>query len=200
MQKSVVAVVKTRPKTVLSDYQKACELAGLSKALNKSRTTILKDNITWHLFYPGVNTTPWQLEGAILALKKSGFNDIVDVHNRTVVTNPYKGEKNNKYSEIYKKYNIPRKFNFKKEDMRWINYEPRNFKFLTLHKVFPEGVKIPDYFILNFRLSYNYNINDKIMIQPFIRINNVFDKLYYTQWGLPEPGRQFWAGISCEML
>jgi len=32
----------------------------------------------------------------------------------------------------------------------------------------------------------------------FARMNNIFDKLYYTQWSLPEAGRQFWGGITAE--
>lgn len=147
MSKSKVAILKTTPNTILKDYVKLCELAGISEALDNSTTTILKDNITWHYLYPGVNTTPWQLEGTILGLKEFGFNDIVDVHNNTVVTNPYKGEKLNKYVGVYDKYNIERKFNFKKEDMNWVEYKPKNHEFLALHKIFPEGVRIPDYFI-----------------------------------------------------
>jgi uncharacterized protein (DUF362 family) len=147
MNKAKVAILKTSPETVVDDYVRLCELAGMDKALDKSRTTILKDNITWHFLYPGVNTTPWQLEGTIKALKEMGFSDIVDVHNRTVVTNPFKGEEDNKYVGVYDKYNIPRKFNFKKEDMGWVPFEPKRHNFLALHKIFPEGVKIPDYFI-----------------------------------------------------
>ncbi len=147
MIKSKVAILKTSPDTIIDDYIRLCELANIEKAIDKTKTTIIKDNITWHLLYPGVNTTPWQLEGTILALKKFGFNDIVDVHNKTVVTNPYKGEKDNKYVGVYEKYNIPRKFNFKDEDMKWIVYNPKNHKFLALHRIFPDGVRIPDYFI-----------------------------------------------------
>ncbi len=145
MKKTKVAILRTKPESVVGDYVKLCELADISNALDSQKTTILKDNITWHYLYPGVNTTPWQLEGTIKALKKNGFSDIVDVHNNTVVTNPYKGEKLNKYIGVYKKYNIPRLFNFKKEDMKWIKYKPKH-KLLALHKIFPEGIRIPDYF------------------------------------------------------
>ena len=51
-----------------------CELAGMKPALDARHTTILKDNISWHYPFPGANTTPWQLEGTILALKKAGFD------------------------------------------------------------------------------------------------------------------------------
>lgn len=145
MAKATVAILRTKPETVVDDYRRLCELAGLRKALNDTTTTILKDNITWHNIFPGVNTTPWQLEGTISALKCYGFHDLVAVHNHTVVTMPEKGEEDLKFKPIYKKHNIPVLFNFKIEDMRWIEYRPK-FKTLALHKIFPEGIRIPDYF------------------------------------------------------
>ena len=71
--RSTVAVLRTQPETVLEDYQRLFELAGGSKALDPSATTILKDNISWHYPMPSANSTPWQLEGTILALRKNGF-------------------------------------------------------------------------------------------------------------------------------
>jgi len=55
----VVAVVSTTPKTVLDDVQRAMDMAGLKQSLDASKTTILKDNISWHFPFPGANTTPW---------------------------------------------------------------------------------------------------------------------------------------------
>ena len=63
-----VAVLKTRPETVLEDYRRLMKMAGVEQYLDKSRATILKNNISWHFPYPGANTTPWQLEGSILGL------------------------------------------------------------------------------------------------------------------------------------
>lgn len=146
MTKAKVAILRTKPETVLKDYRKLCQLAGMEKAMDKSTTTILKDNITWHNVYPGVNTTPWQLEGTILALKDAGFNDLAAVHNHTVVTIAEKGEEDLKFKPIYKKFAIPVLYNFKNEDMKWIEYQPK-FKTLALHHIFPNGIRIPDYFI-----------------------------------------------------
>jgi len=145
MAKARVAILRTQPETVVEDYIKVCEFGGMNDALNPEKTTILKDNISWHFLYPGSNTPPWQLEGVILALRKLGYKDLVDVHNNTVVTNPYKGRELNKLGKILEKYNIPEMYNFKKEDMKWIRYEPKH-KTLALHKVFPEGIFLPDYF------------------------------------------------------
>ena len=145
MTKATVAILRTTPETVIEDYQKLCELAGVHKALDNSAKTILKDNITWHNVFPGVNTTPWQLEGTILGLKNAGFNELTAVHNHTVVTLPEKGEEELKFKPIYEKFNIPVLFNFKEEDMKWVEYKPK-FKTLALHKIFPKGIRIPDYF------------------------------------------------------
>lgn len=145
MERSKVAVLKTRPETVVEDYRRLVKMAEPHKNMDPGITTILKDNITWHLLYPGVNTTPWQLEGTILGLKDCGFNDLVDVHNHTVVTDPHKGEKNLKYRPVYEKYKIPIKYNFLKTDMVWKAYEPKA-EMLVLPRIFPKGIPIPDYF------------------------------------------------------
>lgn len=146
MNKSTVAVLRTSTDTVLKDYSRLCELAGMDKALDTSSTTILKDNISWHLLYPGSNTTPWQLEGTIMALKGSGYDDVVSVHNKTVVTIADLGDRYNKFGPVFKKYSIPVKYNFKNEDMKWIRYNPDS-KMEVLDKIFPDGIYLPDYFM-----------------------------------------------------
>ena len=63
--KGKVAVVKTRPETILDDIDCVMELAGVEKALPKENTTGLKINISWQTWYPACSTTPWQIEGVI---------------------------------------------------------------------------------------------------------------------------------------
>jgi uncharacterized protein (DUF362 family) len=145
MDKSKVAVLKTSPKSVIEDYKKLMRMAEYDKFLQKGKTTILKDNISWHYHFPGANTTPWQLEAVIQCLKEDGYDDITCVQNKTVVTNAYKGEKLNKYVDIFKKYNIPVLYNFKDEDMKWVKYEPKA-KMHVLDRIFPKGIMVPDYF------------------------------------------------------
>ncbi len=141
----VVAVVKTSPATVLDDIQRAMEMADMRSALDPRSTTILKDNISWHFPFPGANTTPWQLEGTILGLRRAGFNDLVCVQNQTVVTDAFKGEDLNKYIPIFQKYGVPVKFNFKEEDMTWVEFKPRT-SLLVLDQIYPEGIRVPDFF------------------------------------------------------
>ncbi len=145
MAKSKVAVLKVKPETIISDIERLCELGGMSEALDKSATTILKDNISWHFPFPGANTTPWQLEGTTAALRKAGYSNVTCVQNKTVVTNAFKGEDLNNYLPLFKKHDIPVLYNFKEQDMKWVEYRPKA-KLHVLHDIFPEGIMIPDYF------------------------------------------------------
>jgi uncharacterized protein (DUF362 family) len=146
MAKAKVAVLRTRPETVIKDYQRLCELAGLKDALDPSVPTILKDNITWHLVFPGVNTTPWQLEGTIRALQDAGHKDLVAVHNHTVVTIPERGEKELKFTPIYRRFDIPVLFNFRDDHMKWIPFRSQK-RLIALPKIFGDEVLIPDFFV-----------------------------------------------------
>ena len=141
-----VAALYTQPETVLQDYQRLFELAGGATSLQANTTTILKDNITWHFPMPGANTTPWQLEGTILALREAGFDDLVCVQNRTVVTNAFKGEDLNGYVPIFRHHGIPVSYNFRKEDMTWVPYQPQA-KLLALDHIYPKGIYVPDFFV-----------------------------------------------------
>lgn len=143
---SRVAVVKTSPERVLNDIKSLCKNAKADQALDKNKTTILKDNISWHFPYLSANTTPWQLEGTILALQEMGYHDISAVHNNTVVTNAEKGQRMNKLKPVYKKYNIPEYENFNKKEITWTVFEPRA-KMYVLDKIFPKGIEIPSYFL-----------------------------------------------------
>jgi uncharacterized protein (DUF362 family) len=143
--KSKVAVLRTTPETVLGDYERLFKLADGKKALDPKATTILKDNISWHYPLPSANTTPWELEGSILALRHAGFRDLVCVQNKTVVINAFKGEDLNGFVPVFRHYGIPVKYNFRAEDMTWVDFRPKA-KMLVLDKIFDQGIRIPDYF------------------------------------------------------
>ena len=140
-----VSIIKTKPETVIEDIGKIMDICGF-KDFPKEKITILKDNISWHFPFLGANTTPWQLEGTIKALKKAGYEKIVAVHNNTVVTDPFKGGKLNRLAPIYKKYGIKELYNFKPEDIKWIKFKPKR-KMLVLDKIYKDGIMIPEYFI-----------------------------------------------------
>jgi uncharacterized protein (DUF362 family) len=145
MARSKVAVLRVRPDTVLDDIARLHDLADVKQAFTPGAKTILKDNISWHYPFPGANTTPWQLEGTVRALRDRGFGDLVCVQNKTVVTDAFKGEDLNGYVPIFKAYDIPVKYNFKPEEMSWSVYRPKA-KMNVLDTIFPEGILIPDDF------------------------------------------------------
>jgi len=186
MNKPKVAVLRTSPQTVLTDYQRLCELAGIRQTLDPSATTIIKDNISWHLLYPSSNTTPWQLEGTILALKGSGYSDLVCVHNKTVVTIADLGDRYNKFGPVLAKYAIPKKYNFKPEDMSWVEYKPKA-RMLVLDRIFPEGIYIPDYFVgknivhLPTVKAHSYTVTTGAMKNAFGGLLNV-NRHYTHTW------------------
>jgi uncharacterized protein (DUF362 family) len=146
MNRAKVAVVKTRPESILQDTARAMKLADFEKHLPAGKTTILKDNISWHLPMPSANTTPWQLEGVIQAMRSSeGREDLVAVENKTVVTKAEKGDVYNKYRPLYEQYEVPLLFNFRGDHMTWRLYKPKA-KMMVLDHIFTEGIHLPDYF------------------------------------------------------
>ena len=146
MKKPIVAILRSTPEKVLEDIRRLMEMAGLKEAVNSNATTILKDNISWHYPFLSANTTPWQLEGTILGLKDAGLNDLVAVHNNTVVTDPYKGGRLNKLKPIYRCYNIPEKYNFLSQDITWEIYRPKA-RMKVLNRIYPRGIRIPTFFL-----------------------------------------------------
>jgi hypothetical protein len=97
MPKSRVAILRTKPATVLEDYHRLMNLAGYQEHVDKTADTGLKVNISWHFFFPGSSTVPWQLDGVIRAMKKDGYDPklIHACHNRTVVIDAHLGEREN---------------------------------------------------------------------------------------------------------
>ncbi|RKX69465.1 DUF362 domain-containing protein, partial [candidate division WOR-3 bacterium] len=55
--KAKVAVLFTRPETVVDDIGRLMELAGFKKFLPQHISTILKINISWHHYFPACSTT-----------------------------------------------------------------------------------------------------------------------------------------------
>ncbi|MDF2695475.1 MAG: iron-sulfur cluster-binding protein, partial [Labilithrix sp.] len=108
MPKSVVAVLKTKPATVLDDYHRLMNLAGYQEVVDKNVDTALKINISWHFFFPGSSTVPWQLEGVIRAMKQDGYdpNLIHACHNRTVVIDARLGERENKQLDVVQAHGL----------------------------------------------------------------------------------------------
>lgn len=139
--KGKVAVLKTSPETVLEDIERLMKMGCADQALVKGIPTGLKINISWQTWYPACSTAPWQLEGTILALKNMGYDDLVGIHNDTVVVDTRVGEHNNKHRFVTDKLGVPCVYLYE-EKFEWVQYQPKQ-PFLVLDKVYPEGVFIP---------------------------------------------------------
>ncbi len=139
--KGKVAVLKTTPETVLDDYDRLLRLGEAEMALQKSRETILKMNVSWQTWYPSCSTTPWQLEGVIRGLRSAGYEKLIGAHNDTVVVDVRDGERNNKLLYITEKFHVPCIYLYE-EAFEWVTYQPKQ-PLLVLDKVFPDGVRIP---------------------------------------------------------
>jgi uncharacterized protein (DUF362 family) len=143
--KSKVAVLRTRPETVVQDVGRLMELADIRQEFQPERTTLLKINISWHVWYPACSTTPWQLEGVIQALQGAGFaaERILAAQNSTVVVDPHVGVRNNKLEPVLNRYGIRSIWlNDPESEKDWVRYEPKG-RMRVLKDVYPDGLMIP---------------------------------------------------------
>ncbi len=144
---SKVAVLKTRPETVLRDYHRLLNLAGYQDVLDRKLDTALKVNISWHFFYPGSSTTPWQLEGVIRAMARDGYRkDLIHAcHNRTVVIDARLGERENKQVNVVNAHGLRNIHLYEGEEWIHIRDAVGNLadRFLCLNQVYPDGFHIP---------------------------------------------------------
>ncbi len=140
-RRPVVAVVKTSPETVLADYARVLHLAEYRSFVDPSKDTLIKLNLSWTKYFPACSTQPWQLEGTIKTLIDDGFDrkKLFPVENKTVVTDPWKGARDNKWLPVLEKYGL--RF-YPLTEQEWTIY---NFggKLLRLGKIFPRGIEIP---------------------------------------------------------
>ncbi|MDD5111472.1 MAG: DUF362 domain-containing protein [Candidatus Altiarchaeota archaeon] len=139
---SKVAVLKTSPSTVVGDYGRLMDMAGYQRALPKGRETIIKLNLSWSLYFPACSTEPWQLDGVLAKMTADGYRGIIPVENRTVVTDPWKGAKLNKWLPVLDRYHL--KFTPLTE-VKWTPYKPKA-EMLAMDRIFPDGFSIPEMF------------------------------------------------------
>ncbi len=145
MIRARVAVLKTSPQTVLDDYAKLMKLAEWSRFLSRDRDTLVKLNLSWTKYFPACSSQPWQVEGVVRALVGDGFprKRLFPVENKTVVTNPRKGARNNRWLGVFDVYGLG--FTALPE-VEWTVY-PFKSPLLKLNEIFPEGISIPKMFV-----------------------------------------------------
>jgi hypothetical protein len=149
---SKVAILRTTPGTVFRDYHEVMNLAGYQDVIARDVDTALKVNISWHFFFPGSSTTPWQLDGVIRTLERDGYDTslIHACHNRTVVIDAHLGERENKHLPVVRAHNL-RNLHLYEGDEEWIHIRDAvgdlTKKFLCLNEVYRDGFMIPKRFI-----------------------------------------------------
>ncbi|UCF07063.1 MAG: DUF362 domain-containing protein [bacterium] len=121
------------------------EMAGARTYCTAERDLLLKLNLSWTKYFPACSSQPWQLEGVVRYLLDHGYGkeQIMPLENKTVVTNPHKGARNNLWMPILDKYGLPF---IALPDVEWTVYEFRS-DLLRLNQIFPEGIRIPKIFI-----------------------------------------------------
>jgi len=139
--RSTVAFKHTTPETILHDYQSVMDLGGARKALSRDLETLLKLNLSWTLYFPACSSQPWQVEGVVAALRAWGYppSHLTAIENKTVVTDPWKGARNNLWLPVLDRYEIPY------QPLTEVEWTVHQFErpLLRLHKIFPEGIEIP---------------------------------------------------------
>ncbi len=138
---SRVAVIFTRPESVLEDYRRVMELAGWRNHLTGERDALLKLNLSWTKYFPSCSSQPWQVDGVVGTMLDGGYpaSRLIPVENKTVVTHPVKGARNNAWLPVLERHGLP----FRPlTEVEWTVY-PFKSPLLKLNHIFPEGIEIP---------------------------------------------------------
>ena len=136
-----VAVVRTRPGSVIEDYARVMDLAGYREVIARDRDTLLKLNLSWTKYFPACSSQPWQVDGVATKMLGDGFtrDRIIPVENKTVVTDPSAGCRNNRWESVLDRHGL--RFTPLTE-VEWQIY-PFTSPLLKLNQIFPEGIQIP---------------------------------------------------------
>jgi uncharacterized protein (DUF362 family) len=136
-----VAVVRTRPETVIQDYARVMDLAGYRDTLSRDRDTLVKLNLSWTKYFPSCSSQPWQVDGVLTKMLADGFHRdrLIPLENKTVVTNPREGCRNNRWEPVLQRHGLT--FTALPE-VEWQVYQFKS-PLLKLNEIFPEGIQIP---------------------------------------------------------
>jgi uncharacterized protein (DUF362 family) len=136
-----VAVVRTRPETVLEDYARVMDLAGYRNILGRDRDTLIKLNLSWTKYFPACSSQPWQVDGVVAKMLTDGYarERLIPVENKTVVTSPREGCRNNRWEPVLKRHGLTF------TPLTEVDWQVYRFTspLLKLNDIFPEGIQIP---------------------------------------------------------
>jgi uncharacterized protein (DUF362 family) len=136
-----VAVLRTAPERVVGDYARVMDLADYRGTLAQTRDTLIKLNLSWTKYFPSCSSQPWQVDGVLSKMLADGFprQRLVPIENKTVVTDPRKGCRNNRWEGVLDRFGLT--FTPLPE-VEWRLYSFKS-PLLKLNEIFPEGIQIP---------------------------------------------------------
>src|SRR3989442_293674 len=142
---SAVALLRTRPETVVEDYGRLMRLVKYDQTLPRDQDLILKLNLSWTKYFPACSSQPWQVDGILSTLLDDGYDRarLHPVENKTVVTNPVEGCRNNKWEPVLARHGVPF---IPPPGVEWVD-QPFKSPLLKLNRIFPEGIQVPKMFI-----------------------------------------------------
>jgi uncharacterized protein (DUF362 family) len=136
-----VAVVRTRPETVVADYARVMDLAGYRETLRRDRDTLIKLNLSWTKYFPSCSSQPWQVDGVVSKMLADGYSRgrLIPIENKTVVTSPREGCRNNRWEPVLQRHGLTFM------PLTEVDWQIYRFKspLLKLNDIFPEGIQIP---------------------------------------------------------
>lgn len=139
--KGKVAVIKTRPETVLGDIGRALHLIEYELALPKDRDTVIVITTPLAMWCPGGATTPWQLEGLVRRLKADGYSRLYILCHQPLVGSVLQAEEANKLRYVIDKYRLSH-LDLHDPEVEWVTHTPsRPLK--VAPQLFPDGIKVP---------------------------------------------------------
>ncbi|MEQ1756896.1 MAG: DUF362 domain-containing protein [Vicinamibacterales bacterium] len=136
-----VAVIRTRPETIIEDYARLMDLAQYRNTLSREVDTLIKLNLSWTKYFPACSSEPWQVDGVLSKMLADGFDRarLIPIENKTVVTNPREGCRNNRWEPVLAKHRLT--FTPLPE-VEWQIYKFKS-PLLKLNHIFPDGIQIP---------------------------------------------------------
>ena len=136
-----VAVVRTRPDTVIADYARVMDLACYRDTLRRDGDTLIKLNLSWTKYFPSCSSQPWQVDGVVSKMLGDGYdrNRLIPIENKTVVTSPREGCRNNRWEPVLQRHGLTF---MPLTEVDWRVYRFKS-PLLKLNDIFPDGIQIP---------------------------------------------------------
>ena len=138
-----MAVLKTSPETVVSDYGRLIELASFRESLDSGRNIAVHPSLTLNHFFPSASTPPWQLDGVIGTLLGAGIpaDHMFVWYDAAAGVSLSKGRVLNRHIPVLGRLGISTEcFDGRESRVRYIPKKPLR----VLSRLFPEGIPLPE--------------------------------------------------------